>query len=183
MNEGLISSRYARALLKYAREHGVEERVYDEVRILEQSFETHPALQKALINPVLSAKEKDSLLATAAGEKPSEEFLRFVHLVTGNRREEFIRPIGLMYQKFYRASKGISQVRIITAIEIDANTLGKIKDLIRQKVNDTVEFVYEVDPSIIGGFVLKVDSMQLDASVDSELKQLRLKLLNSKKRL
>lgn len=183
MNEGLISSRYAKALLKFALEHKVTDRIYEDVKILEQSFATHPDLQKALINPVLTATEKVSLLAAAVGEKPSEEFLRFVRLVTKNRREEFMRQIGLMYQKLYRESKGISLVHIVTAIGLDEETLAKIKELVREKVSDKVEFTYEVDPSIIGGFVLKVDSMQLDASVNNELKLLRLKLLNSKKRL
>ena len=86
-----------------------------------------------------------------------------------------------MYQELYRELKQIAQVRIITAMELNEEAIGKIKSLILQKAGQEVEFIHEVDPSIIGGFIVRVDSMQLDASVNKELKLLRLKLLNSKK--
>ena len=69
---------------------------------------------------------------------------------------------------------------IITAVALDKEVLDRIGDLMKKQTDKTLEFVYEIDPSIIGGFILRVDSMQLDASVNSELKKLRLKLLNSK---
>ena len=59
----------------------------------------------------------------------------------------------------------------------------KSSRLFCRKQDKRVEFIHEVDPSIIGGFIVRVDSMQLDASVNKELKLLRLKLLNSKKQL
>lgn len=62
---------------------------------------------------------------------------------------------------------------------MDKEVLDRIGDLMKKQTDKTLEFVYEIDPSIIGGFILRVDSMQLDASVNSELKKLRLKLLNS----
>ena len=68
-------------------------------------------------------------------------------------------------------------------MELNEEAIGKIKSLILQKAGQEVEFIHEVDPSIIGGFIVRVDSMQLDASVNKELKLLRLKLLNSKKQL
>ena len=114
---------------------------------------------------------------------PGEDYLRFVRLVIHNRREAYIRSIYLMYQELYRELKQIAQVRIITAMELNEEAIGKIKSLILQKAGQEVEFIHEVDPSIIGGFIVRVDSMQLDASVNKELKLLRLKLLNSKKQL
>ena len=180
MDEGLISRRYAKALLKFAQDRGTTDQIYEEVKKFEENFVSHPELQKALLNPVLSAKDKESLLAAAVGVAPGEDYLR---LVIHNRREAYIRSIYLMYQELYRELKQIAQVRIITAMELNEEAIGKIKSLILQKAGQEVEFIHEVDPSIIGGFIVRVDSMQLDASVNKELKLLRLKLLNSKKQL
>ena len=180
MDEGLISRRYAKALLKFAQDRGTTDQIYEEVKKFEENFVSHPELQKALLNPVLSAKDKESLLAAAVGVAPGEDYLRFVRLVIHNRREAYIRSIYLMYQELYRELKQIAQVRIITAMELNEEA---IKSLILQKAGQEVEFIHEVDPSIIGGFIVRVDSMQLDASVNKELKLLRLKLLNSKKQL
>lgn len=183
MNEGLVSRRYAKALLKYAQDQHSADQIYEKMKVLEVNFLSHPELEKSLQNPVLSARDKEALLSAAVGDAAGEEFLRFIRLVIKNRRESFMRSIGLMYQKLYRELNNISLAQIITAIPVAGEILDKIKQLVSQKADQTVEFTYRVDPSIIGGFVLKIDSMQLDASVNKELKLLRLKLLNSKKRL
>ncbi len=183
MDEGLISRRYAKALLKFAQERGTTDHIYEVVKKFEENFVSHPELQKAMLNPVLSAKDKENLLIAAVGTDAGVDYLRFVRLVIHNRRESYIRQICLMYQELYRELKQIAQVRIITAMELNKETIDKIKSLILQKANHEIEFVYEIDPSIIGGFIVRVDSMQLDASVSRELKLLRLKLLSSKKQL
>lgn len=52
MNEGLISQRYAKALFRYAKELGVEELVYEKMKLFLENYEAYPDLQKALLNPV-----------------------------------------------------------------------------------------------------------------------------------
>ncbi|MCH5329098.1 MAG: F0F1 ATP synthase subunit delta [Coprobacter sp.] len=183
MNEGLVSRRYAKSLLKYAQDRRTAEQMYKKMKVLEESFVTHPDLEKSLHNPVLSVQDKENLLLAAVGTAAGEDFLRFIRLVIKNRRESFMRSIGLMYQKLYRELNHISLAQITTAVPVGGEILDKIKQLISRQAGQTVEYTYRIDPSIIGGFVLKIDSMQLDASVDKELKLLRLKLLNSKQRL
>lgn len=83
MDIGIISMRYAKALLAYAREHKAERVVYKELKALSQSFETHPALKKTLDNPVLPAEVKLKLLCTAVSDTcdVSEQYKRFMQLV------------------------------------------------------------------------------------------------------
>lgn len=85
-----------------------------------------------------------------------------------------------MYQKLYRQAYNIAQVKIITAAKLSEDVISRIKQLMQQKSDQTIEFVHEIKPSIIGGFILQCDSQQLDASVSNELKLLRLKLLNNR---
>ena len=59
MDEGLISRRYAKALLKFAQDRGTTDQIYEEVKKFEENFVSHPELQKALLNPVLSAKDRE----------------------------------------------------------------------------------------------------------------------------
>ncbi len=180
MDEGLISRRYAKALLKFAQDQGSADRIYDETKHFENSYLQAPEIEKALQNPVLAREDKERLIFSAAGGNPAEAFLRFIRLVIKNRRELYIRPICLMYQKLYRQAYNIAQVKIVTAAELSENIVNKIKELMQQKSDQKIEFVHEVKPAIIGGFILQCDSMQLDASVSNELKLLRLKLLNSR---
>lgn len=177
MNEGLISRRYAKALLMFAQERGAAKEVYVKMKIFEDNYIAHPDLHRALMNPLLSLHDKESLLSTAIGIDPTGDYIRGIRLIIKNHREMYVRTICLMYQKLYREANHILRVEILTAIKLDVEELNKIHALIKHHTTDKIEFVHRVDPSIIGGFILKVNSQQLDASVQKELKVLRLNLL------
>ena len=79
MDIGIVSMRYAKALIEYAKGTGAEDRVYHELRMLERSFRKHPDLREALDNPILKIKEKFALICTAAvgNGEVSREFSRY----------------------------------------------------------------------------------------------------------
>ncbi len=184
MNEGLIASRYAKALLKYAQDQNATQRLYDVARQVEKSFVAHPDLQEAMLNPVLEAARKETLLLSAAGvdADSSKEYLRFIRLLLVKRREDYIRSIMLAYQKLYRECNRIVKAHIVTATPLDSKTLARIEAVVAaQCQGKTLELEHTIDPEIIGGFVLDVDGLQMDASIVKELKQLRLKLIHSKR--
>lgn len=186
MNEGLIAYRYAKALLKYAQDKNQTGHMYEIARQTEESFAAHPDLQCALVNPVLKADKKERLLLTAAGidSASSEEYLRFVRLLLSQHRECHTRAIMLVYQKLYRELNHIVKASVVTASSLDKATLDRIEAVVATQCKDkTLELEHIVDENIIGGFVLNVDGRQLDASIEKELKILRLKLINSKTKL
>lgn len=93
----------------------------------------------------------------------------------------FAYSMALAYRDIYRKANSISMVRIITAINMEEPELAKIRDLVRSAFKDrNLEFSYVVDSSIIGGFVIDVDSVRMDASISNEIEKLRLTLLSSK---
>lgn len=171
MNEGLIARRYALAMLKVAQKLNAADKVYQKMKLFEQNYISHPDLHKALMNPVLSARDKEQLLTTAIGIDPDPLYLRGIRLVIRNHREMYIRSICLMYQKLYRKVYQIGRVKIITANQLDENAMNRIKKLVTDRTSRQIEFVERIDASIIGGFILRVNSMQLDASVSNGLKK------------
>ncbi|MCH5218918.1 MAG: F0F1 ATP synthase subunit delta, partial [Muribaculaceae bacterium] len=73
----------------------------------------------------------------------------------------------------------ISQVRITTAVSLPRNEMDKLRALVSNSFKDTeLEFSEQVNPDIIGGFIIDVDDSRMDASISNELEQLRLNLLN-----
>ena len=164
MDEGLIARRYALAMLKVAQKYNAAEEVYQKMKTFEQNYISHPDLHKALLNPILSPRDKEQLLTLAIGIEPGTLYLRGIRLLIKNHREMYIRSICLMYQKLYR--------KIITAVALKQETLDRIKKLVTDRTSRQIEFVEKVDPAIIGGFVLRVNSMQLDYSVGGELKKI-----------
>jgi F-type H+-transporting ATPase subunit delta len=103
-----------------------------------------------------------------------------VTLIIDHRREEFAYLMALAYRDIYRKENNISQVRITTAVELPAGEMDKLRGVVERAVKaSSLEYDYVVDPTIIGGFIIDVDSTRMDASVSGELEQLRLNLLRS----
>lgn len=176
MNEGLISHRYAKAMFHYARENGVEEQVYDKMKLFEDNYTSYPALQKALMSPMVSAENKERLLSSAIGIEPEGAYIRGIRLLVKNHREMYMRPIALMYQTIYREANGIVRAKITTAQTLPEETMERVRQMVARKTDKTVEYVYRIDPSIIGGFILDMGSEQWDASVRRELKIIHIRL-------
>ena len=172
MNEGVIARRYAKALFRYAGEQGRGAEVYEEMKALEGSYVAHPELHRTLQNPMVSPRQKEMLLATAVGATPSEEWRRLVGLLVRNHRETCVLAVSRMYQRMYREANGIERVRVLTARELPEESQRRIMAHVEGETSKRIEFVHEVDESLIGGFVLQVGSRQLDASIRRELRDI-----------
>lgn len=174
MVSGLIPHRYARALYKFACESQNSKAVYDEMKNVINAFKSNPQLEKVLSNPYVDAGDKRKLLLAAAGKNPGDDFRRFVSLILDHKREEFAYLMALAYREIYRKANNISEVRIITAADLAPEELDKLKNVVRNAFSGTTfEYEYAVDPDLIGGFIIDVDSTRMDASISSELEQLR----------
>ncbi|MFV0469238.1 MAG: F0F1 ATP synthase subunit delta [Dysgonomonas sp.] len=183
MNSGMISTRYARALFEYAHEKHAETTVFDEVLRLESSFKEMQNLRTMLDNPVLLVSDKSKLIKSVVGNKISDVLERFIELVLHQRREKYLQLICKVYIDLYRESKNISVGRLITANLIDNVTENKIKTMVQSKYVGNLEFETQVDPSIGGGFVLYLDTYRLDASVTSQLRNIKEQLLKKNKKI
>ena len=170
MDIGVISVRYARALLKSATEQKLDEAVYQEMQLLAKSYIDVPALRQTIDNPMLAKEKKQMLLHTAiGGERASALSKSFVALVLKEGRESMIQFMANSYVTLYRQQKNIILGRLTTATRVSAAMEQKMRTVVEAKTKGTVEFETQVDPDIIGGFVLEYDTYRMDASVKYRL--------------
>lgn len=180
MNDGLIPQRYAKALYKLALEKGNAQAVYEEMKQVALAFRSNPELNKVLSNPFVSRCDKEQLLLSTAGKNVEDDYRAFVQLILQQDREEFALQMALAYRDIYRKENRISQVTVTTASKISDGQLEKIKNLVQKAYNDhSLEWDFKINPELIGGFVVDVDSSRLDASLSNELEQLRTNLLSN----
>ena len=177
MDIGVISVRYARALLKSATDAKIEADVYKEMQTMAKTYAEVPQLRQTIDNPMLSKDTKLTLLLTAVGEKPCELTKAFISLVLKEDRENVMQFIANSYVTLYRQQKNVIRGRLITAAAVSPATEQKMRQMVESKTNGTVEFETEVNPDIIGGFILEYDTYRMDASVKSKLNS----ILNSLK--
>jgi F-type H+-transporting ATPase subunit delta len=169
MDIGVISVRYARALLKSATDTKIEDAVYTEMQTLAKSYAEVPLLRQTIDNPMLSKDKKQELLLTAVGQKPSDLTKAFISLVLKEDRENVMQFIANSYVTLYRQQKNVIRGRLITAAAVSPATEQKMRKMVESKTNGTVEFETEVNPDIIGGFILEYDTYRMDASVKAKL--------------
>ena len=172
MDIGVISVRYARALLKAAIAAQLEDSVSHDMTTLAKSFVDVPQLRQAIDNPMLSKEKKRGLLATAAGGNAVGLTLTFIDLVLKEDRERLIQFMANSYVTLYRKQKNIIRGKLTTAVAVSPDTELKMRQMVEKKTKGTVEFETEVNPDIIGGFILEYDTYRLDASVQSQLRSI-----------
>ena len=169
MDIGVISVRYARALLKSATDAKIEDGVYKEMQTLAKTYAEVPQLRQTIDNPMLSKDKKQELLLTAVGGNASDLTKAFIGLVLKEDRENVMQFIANSYVTLYRQQKNVIRGRLITAAAVSPATEQKMRQMVESKTNGTVEFETEVNPDIIGGFILEYDTYRMDASVKSKL--------------
>ena len=169
MDLGLISVRYARALLKASIEAKQSELVYKDMTSLADNYSRVPALKTTIDNPMLSKQQKKELLSSAAAGTSCDLTGKFFSLVLKKGREGIMQFIANSFITLYRKHNNLIRAKLTTATVLDSNIELKLRQLVEGRTNGTVEFKTEVNPEIIGGFVLEYDTYRLDASVKSQL--------------
>lgn len=177
MNSGIISIRYAKALLAYGNETGTAGELYSETARVALSFTEQPQLAEVLANPVLAERRKIELVRAAAGGSAGESFSRFIRLLLRNKRLHLLRWICLMYGDLYRKEQHILPARLVTAVPLDEPVGAALRQRLESLVPDaTLEIRTQVKPELIGGYRFYYDTYRLDASVISRLRTIREKL-------
>lgn len=177
MDIGVISVRYARALLKCSVESKVEDQVYQEMQTLAESYIAVPELRRTIDNPMVGRDKKAEVLKAAAGGNVSEITVRLIDLVLNEGRENMVQFIANSYITLYRQQKNIIRGRLTTAVAVSDAMEHKMRQMVEKRTNGTVEFTTDVDPEILGGFILEYDTYRMDTSVKSQLSNI-LKQLN-----
>lgn len=180
MNTGIVAVRYAKALLGFAQDKGVDGDVYACMKILAHCYTQLPTLALAVSNAMLpSAQRRDVLLQASAclphqtRTEVREVLSRFFDLVLAQHREDLMRSIALQYVTCYREANHVIHGVLTTATEVDEATVGRVKKWIEKRENKTLELDLQEDPSLIGGFSLEVNMNVIDLSVAAQLRHIR----------
>ena len=184
MNTGVVSRRYAKALLAYVKLAKKEDKVYEEVKALAHNFVGIADLRHAVENPVLDAQTKLKLLQKAAGgDGVSKELMRFFTLVLGEKREKFLQFMTWSYIDLYREDKNILIGELTTAVP-SPKLADYLSKTMSKKMNGArIQLETKVDPNLIGGYTIELAGCRLDASVANQLKRVEQQFIAKNRRI
>jgi F-type H+-transporting ATPase subunit delta len=163
---------YARALYEAAKDAGRLEAVREELGDFVEAQRQVPELRELLRNPQLDHRLKASALEELLGGE--EELVRnFLLLLAEKNRAGEVEEIARDFERLVAEGEGILDVEVTTAVELSDEEAREVIEQIEKASGRKVEATRNVDPDLIGGLVLQVGSLRLDASVRGRLNRLR----------
>jgi F-type H+-transporting ATPase subunit delta len=169
---------YARALYEAAKEKNRLDAVREELGDFVEAQRQVPELRELLRNPQLDHRLKASALEELLGGE--EELVRnFLLLLAEKNRAGEIEEIAREFERLVAEEEGILGVELTTAVELSDEEARDVIEQIEKASGRKVEATRNVDPDLIGGLVLQVGSLRLDASVRGRLNRLRRELKGS----
>lgn len=169
-----IASRYAKSLMDLAVEQNKLERVLEDVQSFQAATEVRD-LYLLLKSPIVHASKKLEIVKALFDGKYDELTMAFLNIIINKGREEYLPEIAAEFVAQYRNLKGISSVRLITASPVSDEQLNLIKEKLMAsgETDQSVEISTEVDPEIIGGFVIEFEDKVYDASIAHKIEELK----------
>ncbi|HLV45844.1 MAG TPA: ATP synthase F1 subunit delta [Flavobacterium sp.] len=171
--------RYAKALFETAQAKNVSEQMASDMQTINKAMNDSDELKQFLDNPVIKGEAKKNALDEIFSSLSADSKLLF-GLLNNNSRFGLLQQIATKYIALFEESKGIARAYVTTAIPLTDDLKAKVLDKIKQLTSESqIEIINEVNPEIIGGFIIRIGDMQYNASVADKLNQLKRELINN----
>ncbi|MEY4111103.1 MAG: hypothetical protein RLZZ46_1458 [Bacteroidota bacterium] len=175
MKGSRVASRYAKSLFLQAKSEGLLEKIKTDAEFLSQ-YCRERSFRSFLISPVIKAVKKEQIFSSLFEGAVDRQTLDFLKFLARHRRESVLPEICQAFLRIYNIDKGITEVSLVTAIAVNDEMEKQLSKLLSGIVKGEVKMKQSIDPSIIGGFILKIGDRMIDASVSSQLAQAKINL-------
>jgi F-type H+-transporting ATPase subunit delta len=167
-----IAEVYARALFEAANENGVLDRVHDELAEFADALGESHDLQVFFFSPYFTSEEKKEGVRRIVADA-DERTLNFLELLAERHRMPVLPRIRRDFEDMWADEHKLLPVTITSAVELDEELIREIGSRIEEQTGRTVELSAKVDPEVLGGLIVRVGNMVLDASIRNRLESLR----------
>ena len=178
MISGSLAKRYARALAEVATEADALESVGAELDRVAALWGAEPAMAGLFSNPGVLLKDKKETLATLSRKMQLSPLLhKFLDLLLVRDRLPALPSVARIYADLINKRLGRVQAAVTTAAPLGSDLMEALRRRMGQVLGKAVLLESRVDPAILGGIVVQVDSTVYDGSLKTQLRQLRARLL------
>lgn len=163
---------YAEALFEVGRDRGKLDSLQQQLGEFADAVDRNRDLQVFFFSPYLSSTEKQEGIGRAiSGAEP--ELINFLELLVDKHRMTEIFRIRRELDELWKQENRRLDVTVTSAVELDSSVVEKIGQEVERQTGEKVDLSSKVDDQILGGIVLQVGNMVLDASIRSRLEKLK----------
>jgi len=163
---------YAEALFEAGKDKGNLDALQSQLAQFTDAVAQNRDLQIFLFSPYLSsAEKKEGLRRAISGAEP--ELSNFLELLVEKTRMPEIFRIQRALDELWKEENKLLDVTVTSAVELDPAVVGEIGTAVERQTGERVELSSRVDESVLGGIVLQVGNMVVDASIRNRLEKLK----------
>lgn len=178
MSVSIVASRYAKSLIELAKEQNVLEEVYQDMLLFKDTADKNRGLMLALKSPIVRHEKKLGILKSLFESRVNPVSYAIYTIITKKNRESILDEIAAEFIKSYNLFRGIQRATVVTTTPLTDELREQFKGIVASATGSTVQLSEKVDSSLIGGYILRIDDRQVDASLRSRLNELKLQLTN-----
>lgn len=168
-----LPGRYARTLFELGIAANNGARIQENIDHFNQVFETADHFKTLLLSPTTRVEEQQAVLTEIAKTNHYDPlFLRFLCLLCENRRLKLFSPICQIFKTLVRESENIKDVEVISAIELNKKSQQQLQQILGKKISSQLNFSYQIDPQILGGFLVRIGCHVIDLTVSNQINML-----------
>ncbi len=165
-----ISRRYANALMLIGKEDNLVDKFREELNSFTGLMIKEEELQMTISNPLFPKAERNLVLSSVLDKLDLSKVMKsFILLLFDKGRIEFLESINEFYQNLSDELNGVAHASVVSATDLSADALDKIKKALSEKTGKKVELDVKKDSSLIGGVVTKIGDLVLDGSIKTQL--------------
>lgn len=175
-----VAGRYASALFELASEKNALTNVEQDLQNLQTLIDDSADLRQLLASPVLSTEQQEKALTAVLTKMGVNEMTsNFMRLVTQNRRLPVVPDVIRAFQGLAAKARGEVSAEVISATPLNEEQTSALKSALKDSVGQDVQLSAKVDPSLLGGLVVKIGSRMVDSSLRTKLATMRASLSGS----
>lgn len=172
----VVSERYALSLYEVAKAENIASEMYEALQTVSDLFETYPDYLKVLTTPSIGLPDKQKTVRAVFEGRVHPYLLNFLLLLTEKRRIGLIHEMAEAYRDLYYLEAGICAVTAVTAIPLDEAQMEKLKNKMAGVTGKQIVLKNQVDPSVLGGVLVRVENKQIDDTIKNRLNELTTRL-------
>jgi F-type H+-transporting ATPase subunit delta len=172
-----IAEPYAQALMSLAQSRHEMEPIGESIRSIAELLESSSDLRDFIASPVVQDDNKKAVLKQILGSDINPFLVNFLMLLVDKRRIIFLEAVCQQYLILLRQLTNTVLAEVISALKLTDSQRHSVTDKVKELTGAaSVELKETVDPSIIGGVVIKVGSEVFDSSLKGQLRRISLSL-------
>lgn len=169
----VIANRYAEALFQIGEEEKLTDMLYQELSEIVNLIKVNQDLFSILKSPVISKKEKISLIDNIFEDKININIKNFLKILIEQDRISFISDISDSYKELLNEKNNILEGFVISAIPMKKEGIKELEEKLSEKYNKNVTLENKVDKSILGGVLVRLGNEEIDGTVKTRLDKMK----------